>query len=100
MGGAGFGEKATANPNSLFAVAWTHSFEECKLWQTNLIANDATLTRVTGATECVSSRNTAIDVLAQSEVLTVVASDSLTPLTYYRVNSAKTVTGGPSASKV
>jgi len=96
---AGFGEKATANPNSLFAVAWTHSFEACKLWQTDLIANDATLTRA-GATECVSSRNTAIDVLAQPEVLTVVASDSLTPLTYYLVNSAKTVTGGPSASKV
>jgi hypothetical protein len=93
---AGFGEKATANPNSMFAVAWTHSFDDCKQWQTNLIANDAALTRVVRAAECLPTGNTAIDVVAQPEVLTVVAADSVTPRTYYVVSSTKSVSAGSS----
>jgi hypothetical protein len=93
---AGFGEKATANPNSMFAVAWTHSFDDCKQWQTNLIANDAALTRVVGAAACVSMGSTAIDVVARPQVLTVVMADSITPRTYYLVSSTKTVSAGPS----
>jgi hypothetical protein len=93
---AGFGEKATANPNSMFAVAWTHSFDDCKQWQTNLIANDASLTRVMGTTTCLATGSAAIDVVARPEVLTVVMASSGAPRTYYVVSSTKIASGGPS----
>jgi hypothetical protein len=93
---AGFGEKATANPNSMFAAAWTHSFDDCKLWQTNLIANDASLTRLMGTTTCLSTGSPAIDVVARPEVLTVVMASSGASRTYYVVSASKSAPGGPS----